>query len=132
MVWSVFLGRFFGDHFFAETLPCSVAFVFFGAGALSCSVALVFGSFIFFPVNLVVVCGTNEGVQKIYKTNVFLHFLKKMRGRKRQQSSKYIRKSILCTLQMGALWRPLALVHFFGRHVGCSNGAPKNVQNSLF
>ena len=92
MVWSVFWGPFFGDHFLAEAFPCSVAFVFFGAGALSCSVALVFGSFIFFPVNLVVVCGTNEGVQKIYKTNVFLHFLKKMRGRKRQNYSKYIGK----------------------------------------
>ena len=41
MVWSVFWGPFFGDRFFAGTLPCSVGFVFFGTGALSCSVALV-------------------------------------------------------------------------------------------
>ena len=47
---------------------------------------------IFFPVHLGVVCGPSGGVQKIYKTNVFLHFLKKTRGRKRQKSSKYIGK----------------------------------------
>ena len=47
---------------------------------------------IFFPVNLVVVCGTNEGVQNIYKTNAFLLFLKKMRGRERHECSKHIGK----------------------------------------
>ena len=75
MVWSVFWGRFLGDHFFAGTLPCSVALVFFGAGALS----LQWRSFLdrfFFPVHLVVVCGPCEGVQNIYKTNVILHILK--------------------------------------------------------
>ena len=87
-----FGGTLFGDHFFAGTLPCSVALVFLGAGALSCSVALVFGSLIFFPVHLVVACGLKEGVQNIYKTNAFLHFLKKMRGRKRHKCSKYIGK----------------------------------------
>ena len=92
MVWSVFWAPFFGDHFLAGALPCSVALVFFGAGALPCSVALVFGSHIFFPVHLVVVCGLKEGMQNIYKTNVFLHFLQKMRGRKRQKCSKSIGK----------------------------------------
>ena len=44
MVWSVFGGPFFGDHFLAGTLPCSEALVLFGAEALSCSAALVLGS----------------------------------------------------------------------------------------
>ena len=47
---------------------------------------------VFFPDNLGVVCGPSGGVQNIYKTNAFLHFLKKMGGRKRQKSSKYIGK----------------------------------------
>ena len=116
------MGPFFGDHFFAGTLPCSVALVFFGAGALSCSVALVFGSRFFFPVNLVVVCGTNEGVQNIYKTNVFLHFLKKMRGRKRHKSSKYIGKmntlrrrcgrSLASTCARPFFWSPCRLLQW--------------------
>ena len=75
-----------------------------------------------FWIVLVVVCGTNEGVQNIYKTNAFLLFLKKMRGRKRHKSSKYIGKintlhppdgrSLASTCARPFFWSPRRLLQW--------------------
>ena len=69
-----------------------------------------------------VVCGTNEGVQNIYKTNVFLLFLKKIRGRKRHKCSKYIGKintlhppdgrSLASTCARPFFWSPRRLLQW--------------------
>ena len=69
-----------------------------------------------------VVCGTNEGVQNIYKTHAFLHCLKKMRGRKRHKSSKYIGKintlhppdgrSLASTCARPFFWSPRRLLQW--------------------
>ena len=90
-----------------------------------------------------VVCGTNEGVQNIYKTNAFLLFLKKMRGRKRHKSSKCIGKmntlhrqdgrSLASTCAGPFFWPPHRLLQWSSKKrqkqfkintFGCFRGAP--------
>ena len=61
----------------------------------------------------------------------FYIFCKRCAAAKDRNVQNLLEKSILCAVQMGALWRPLTLIHFFGRRIACSNGAPKNVQKRL-
>ena len=90
-----------------------------------------------------VVCGLSEGVQNIYKTNVILHFLKKMRGRKRHKSSTHIGftntlhtrygRSLASTCAGPFFWTPHRLLQRSSKKrpkqfkinvFGCFRGAP--------
>ena len=133
LLWG---GPYWGPIRRRRAFPCSVAFVSFCAGAFSCSVALVFG-FLTFP--WVVQHGLSEGVRNIYKTNVFLHFLKTnrkgMARQKRRRKTKIMKNRRKNEYLERSLWA------LFGAHLGCSifwcaqlgcfNGPPINVKNNL-
>ena len=66
-----FFGTLFGRPFFGRSAPMQRGARFFWRRSALMQRGARFWIVIFFPVNLVVVCGTNEGVQNIYKTNAF-------------------------------------------------------------
>ena len=136
MVWAIFWGPDWGIIRRRKAFPCSVTFVFFCAEAFSCSVALVFG-FLMFPWG--VQHGLSEGVRNMYKTNAFLHILKT--NRKRMARQKRRRKTTIMKNSRKKEYFEHSLWALFGAHLGspifwcaqlgCFNGAPINVKNSL-
>ena len=136
MLWAIWGGPDWGPIRRRKAFPCSVAFVSFCAGAFPCSVAFVFG-FLTFP--WVAQHGLSKGVRNMYKTNAFLRILRtnpeRMARQKRRQRTKIFKKRQKNEYLEHSLW-PLFGAHlgcsiFWCAQIGCSNGAPKNVQNSL-
>ena len=136
MVWAILGGPDWGIIRRRKAFPCSVAFVPSCAGAFPCSVGLVFG-FLTFP--WVVQHGLSEGVRNTYKTNVFCHVLKT--NRKIIVRQKRRRKTIIIKNRWKNQYFEHSLWALFGAHLGspifwyaqlgCFNGAPLNVKNSL-
>ena len=136
MLWAIWGGPDWGPIRRRKVFPCSVTFVFVCAGAFSCSAALVFG-FLTFPWG--VQHGLREGVRNMHKTNVFLHILKANRKRmarqKRRRKTKMFKKCWKNQYFEHSLWAlfgaHLGSPIFWCAQLGCFNGPPINIKNSL-
>ena len=136
MLWAIWGGPDWGPIRRRKAFPCSVTFVFVCAGAFSCSAALAFG-FLTFPWG--VQHGLREDVRNIYKTNVFLHILKTNRKRmarqKRRRKTKMFKKRWKYQYFEHSLWAlfgaHLGSPIFWCAQLGCFNGPPTNIKNSL-